>query len=81
MQILNENLEPRSIICKLNNFTSLDDDFKKFNLQRVIQFWWYKFQKNIFGPLGKTFYYVYWVEFQIRESPHIHSFIWIQKAH
>ena len=47
----------------------------------MIQFWWYKFQKYIFGPLGKTFYYVYWVEFQIRESPHIHSFIWIQKAH
>ena len=30
------------------------------------------------GPLGKTSYYVYRVEFQIRGSPHIYSFNWIQ---
>ena len=30
------------------------------------------------GPLGKTSYYVYRVEFQIREIPHIYSFNWIQ---
>ena len=29
------------------------------------------------GPLGKTNYYVIRVEFQVRGSPHIHSFIWI----
>ena len=27
------------------------------------------------GPLGKTQYYAIQVEFQVRESPHIHSFI------
>ena len=31
-------------------------------------------------PLGKISYYVYRVEFKIRGSPHIHSFIWIQNA-
>ena len=37
------------------------------------------FFKEIFvGPLGKTSYYVYRVEFQIRGSPHIYSFNWIQ---
>ena len=29
------------------------------------------------GPLGKTKYYVIRVEFQVRGSPHIHSFLWI----
>ena len=29
------------------------------------------------GPLGKTKHYAICVEFQIRGSPHIHSFIWI----
>ena len=28
-------------------------------------------------PLGKTSYYAIRVEFQVRGSPHIHSFIWI----
>ena len=32
------------------------------------------------GPLGKTQYYGTWVEFQVRERPHIHSFIWILNA-
>ena len=32
------------------------------------------------GPLGKTQYYAIRVEFQVRGSPHIHSFIWILKA-
>ena len=27
------------------------------------------------GPLGKTQYYAIRVEFQVRESPHMHSFI------
>ena len=29
------------------------------------------------GPLGKTQYYAIRVEFQVRGSPNIHSFIWI----
>ena len=33
------------------------------------------------GPLGKTNYYVIRVEFQVRGSPHIHSFLWIVNAH
>ena len=32
------------------------------------------------GPLGKTSYYAIRVEFQLRGSPHIHSFVWIQNA-
>ena len=32
------------------------------------------------GPLGNTNYYVIRVEFQVRGSPHIHSFIWIKDA-
>ena len=32
------------------------------------------------GPLGKTSYNVYRVEFQYRGSSYIHSLLWIQKA-
>ena len=32
------------------------------------------------GPLGKTQYYAIRVEFQVRRSPHIHSFICILNA-
>ncbi|XP_066928764.1 uncharacterized protein [Clytia hemisphaerica] len=32
------------------------------------------------GPLGKTTYYAIRVEFQVRGSPHIHSFLWILNA-
>ena len=32
------------------------------------------------GPKGKSKYYAIQVEFQIRGSPHIHSFIWIINA-
>ena len=32
------------------------------------------------GPLGKTQYYAIRVEFQVRGSPHIHSFIWVLDA-
>ena len=31
-------------------------------------------------PLGKTEFYAYRVEFQVRGSPHIHSFLWIKDA-
>ena len=32
------------------------------------------------GPLGKVTYYAIRVEFQVRGSPHIHSFLWILNA-
>ena len=32
------------------------------------------------GPLGKVTYYAIRVEFQVRGSPHIHSFLWVTKA-
>ena len=32
------------------------------------------------GPLGKTQYYAFRVEFQVRGTPHMHSFIWILNA-
>ena len=32
------------------------------------------------GPLGKTQYYATRVEFQVRGSSHMHSFIWILNA-
>ena len=32
------------------------------------------------GPLDKTKYYANHVKFQVRGSPHIHSFIWILNA-
>ena len=32
------------------------------------------------GPLGKKRYYTICIEFQVRGSPHIHSFIWILNA-
>lgn len=40
------------------------------------------FFKNIIvnGPLEKTKYYAIRVEFQVRGSPHIHSFLWIANA-
>ena len=34
----------------------------------------------LYGPLGKASYYAIRVEFQVRGSPHIHSFIWILNA-
>ena len=32
------------------------------------------------GPLGKVTYYAIRVEFQVRGSPHIHSFLWVLNA-
>ena len=32
------------------------------------------------GPLGKVKYYAIRVEFQVRGSPHIHSFLWVLGA-
>ena len=39
------------------------------------------FQTNVLnGPLGTVKYYNIRVEFPIRRSPHIHSFLWITNA-
>ena len=35
---------------------------------------------NLEGSLGKTKYYAIRIEFQERDSPHVHSFIWIFNA-
>ena len=32
------------------------------------------------GPLGKTKYYAIRVEFKVRGSPHVHSFLWVDNA-
>ena len=32
------------------------------------------------GPLGKVKYHAIRVEFQVRGSPHVHSFLWITDA-
>ena len=51
-------------------------------LARHFQFRVEMFFKEIIlhGPLVKTEYYVIRVEFQVRGSPHIHSFLWIVNA-
>ena len=39
------------------------------------------FQTNVLnGSLGRVKYYTIRVEFQVRGSPHIHSFLWISNA-
>ena len=84
------------IIYKLNNSTSFDDDLKNLTYEERFKYLnnnpvlvayhlQYRFQvifKEILfdGPLSKTSYYVNRVEFQIRRSPNIHLFMWIQKA-
>ena len=88
--------ELTSIIYKLTNFTSFDDDLKnliheerwkylKANPVLIPRQFQYRvqvfFTEVLFDPpLGKDSYYVYRVEFQIRESLHIHPLIWIQNA-
>ena len=88
--------ELTNIIHNFNNFTSFDIDLKNLTYEErckylnrnpvlVARHFQYRvqvfFKKILFnGPLGKTSCYVYRVEFQIRGSPHIHSFIWIQNT-
>ena len=52
------------ILCLLSDISNIE--------------WKYFFKTIILnGPLGKTNYYAIWVEFQVRGSPRVHSFIWI----
>ena len=60
---------------------------KILNSNPVLVAWHFQYRVEVFfkeivvdGPLGKTKYYAIPVEFQVRGSPHIHSFIWILKA-
>lgn len=85
-----------SILSKLNNLNLSEEDIQNLSyherckllnsnpvlLARHFQFRVETFFKEIIldGPLGKTKYYAIRVEFQVRGSPHIHSFVWIDDA-
>ena len=84
------------IISKLNRLDFSDDVIKNMTYQQrwntlnknpVLVAGHFQYRVEIFfkvilldGPLGKTSYYAIHVEFQVRGSPHIHSFIWILNA-
>ena len=81
-----------SIICKLKGQEISDEEINMMSYQercsllnsnpvlvaRHFQYRVENFFKGIIldGPLGKTQYYAIRVEFQVRGSPHIHSFLW-----
>ena len=85
-----------SIISKINNLNLSDEDIchmtynercDVLNKNPVLVARHFQYRVEIFfkviildGPLGKTQYYAIRVEFQVRGSPHIHSFIWILNA-
>ena len=85
-----------SIISKLEGSVLSEDEIQDLSYQdrckllsknpvlvaRHFQFRVEMFFKEITldGPLGKTKYYVTRVEFQVRGSLHIHSFLWIVNA-
>ena len=85
-----------SIISKLNklNLSDLDiinlsyqDRCNLLNSNPVLVARHFQYRVEIFfkeivinSPLGKTKYYVIRVEFQVRGSPHIHSFLWMVNA-
>ena len=85
-----------SIISKLNGENLTDEQinnltyFERCNylnsnpvlLARHFQYRVEVFFKEIIvnGPLGKVKYYAIRVEFQVRGSPHIHSFLWVLNA-
>ena len=84
------------IISKLNRLDFSDDVIKNMTYQErcntlnknpVLVARHFQYRVEIFfkvivlhGPLGKTSYYAIRVEFQVRVSRHIHSFIWILNA-
>ena len=83
-----------SIISKLNSITVNDPDNLSYHercdilnsnpvlvarhFQNRVELFFKLFVIN--GPLGKAQYYAIRVEFQVRGSPHIHSFIWVLNA-
>ena len=84
------------IINKLNNLGLSDKELKNLSHQertkllnenpvlvaRYVQYKLQVFFKELIldGPLGKTKYYAVHIEFQERESSHVHDFIWILDA-
>ena len=84
------------IISNLNRLDFSDDVIKNMTYQErcntlnknpVLVARHFQYKIEIFfkvivldGPLGKTSYYAIRVEFQVRGSPHIHSFIWMLNA-
>ena len=85
-----------SIISKLKGENMLNEDIDKMsyfercrylNLNPVLLARHFQFRVEVFfkkiivdGPLGKVKYYAIRVEFQVRGSPHIHSFLWVFNA-
>ena len=85
-----------SIISKLNGSEKSDEELNKMGyeercnllnsnpvlLLRHFQYRVETFFKEIIvnGPFGKVEYYAICVEFQVRGSPHIHSFLWVNGA-
>ena len=85
-----------SIIFKLNGIDIADEDIDRLsyhercdtlNKNPVLVARHFQYRVEMFfkvivldGPLGKTQYYAIRVEFEVRGSPHIHSFIWILNA-
>ena len=79
------------IIFKLNGINIADGDMDRLSYHerchtlsknRVLVAKHFQYRIEMFfkvivldGPLGKTQYYAIRVEFQVRESPHMHSFI------
>ena len=85
-----------SIIATLNQEKITEDDInnmdffercKYLNLNPVLLACHFQYRVEVFfkvivvdGPLGKVKYHAIRVEFQVRGSPHIHSFLWIMDA-
>ncbi|XP_057316777.1 uncharacterized protein LOC130657796 [Hydractinia symbiolongicarpus] len=85
-----------SIIAKLNSENLTDEEiinltyferFRFLNLNPVLLARHFQYRVELFfkeivvnGPLGKVKYCAIRVEFQIRGSPHIHSFLWVLNA-
>ena len=81
------------IITKLNNLELSEKELKNLsdkdtcnllNNNPILVARHFQFKVEVFfediildGPLGKTKYYAIPIEFQERDSPHLHSFIWI----
>ena len=85
-----------SIIIKLSGKSISDADIENLsyfqrceilNMNPVLLAKYFQYRVEVFfkeiivnGPLGKVNYYAIMVEFQLRGSPHIHSFIWVINA-
>ena len=84
------------IISKLNRESLSEEDVARMsyferchylNLNPVLLARHFQYRVEVFfkeivvnGPLGKVVYHAIRVEFQVRGSPHIHSFLWVLNA-